>query len=149
MTIDLKQDECEHILSIGRYGHLGCIHGDEPYVVPITYVYRNKELFGFTHEGKKIEAMRLNAKVCVQVEDVMDGHSWVSVICFGTFEEIKDSAEMQRVKMFFAQQYGESVKAGEIPPVSPGIERMHYPMEEGSVLYRVKPYRITGKRDRS
>ena len=149
MTIDLNDDECRHILSLNRYGHLGCVDGGEPYVVPVTYVFRDGEFYGYTFEGKKIGAMRSHPKVCVQVEDVVDGTSWVSVIAWGDFEEITAKDEVQRVKLLFGRQHGESSLAGERPLVSPGIERLHLPVPEDAVLYRIVPYRMTGKRQRS
>ncbi len=149
MTTDLDPQACTHILSIGRYGHLGCCDGDEPYVVPITYVYDNGVIFGFTFEGRKTHVMREHSKVCVQVEDVVDGRSWVSVICWGTFEVVTGHDEAQRVRLLFGKQHGEAALGGEKATVSPGIDRLHSSVAEAEVLYRITPYRITGKRERS
>jgi nitroimidazol reductase NimA-like FMN-containing flavoprotein (pyridoxamine 5'-phosphate oxidase superfamily) len=145
MITDLTNSECERILTSNRYGHLGCSDGDEPYVVPITYVYKDGFLYSFTHEGQKIELMRKNPKMCVQVEHIASEKEWESVMCWGLFEEVTDEKSIQDVKLLFAEQHGESVLAGEEPAVSPMVEKLHLQNDISAVLYRMKPYRMTGR----
>src|SRR6185436_1035733 len=108
--------ECEAILDGNIYGHLGCSDGDEPYVVPITYVYHDGFIYGFTHEGQKIEIMRKNPKMCVQVEHVKNQKEWESVMCWGLFEEVTDEKSIQNIKLLLAEQHGKVLLAKEEPP---------------------------------
>lgn len=148
MITNLTHNECERILASNRYGHLGCCDGDEPFVFPITYVYKDGFIYGFTYEGQKIELMRKNRKICVQVEHVQSEIEWESVMCWGHFEEVTDEKSIQDVKLLLADQHGESVLVGEEPPVSPMVEKLHLPKEESAVLYRMKPYRMTGRAEK-
>lgn len=90
MPTDLTKEECEQVLVSNVYAHFGCVDGDEAYVVPITYVYRDGYIYSYTHDGRKIEIVRKNPKVCVQVEQVESGSAWRSVMCWGLFEEVAD-----------------------------------------------------------
>lgn len=148
MIVDLTKTECEGILASNRYAHMGCLDGDEPYVVPITYVYRDGFVYGFTHEGKKIELLRKSSKMCVQVERVKGEREWESVMCWGLFEEVTDPKSIQDVKLLFAEQHGSSILAAEEPPVSPMAEALRLPKDDAAVLYRMRPYRVSGRAER-
>ena len=89
MTIDLTPQECESVLAGNVYAHLGCCADNEPYVVPITYVFSGGFLYGFTHEGLKTEIMRKNPKICIQVQHIAGEHEWESVFCWGNGEDFE------------------------------------------------------------
>lgn len=145
MIVDLTKNECEKVLASNRYGHLGCVDGDEPYVVPITYVYQGGFLYGYTHEGHKIETLRKNPKMCVQVEHVASEHEWESVMCWGLFEEITDQKSIQDVKLLLGGQHGQAILEKGEGTVSPMVDRLHLPQDEHAVVYRMEPYRMTGR----
>jgi len=72
---------------------LACTHENQPYVVPVYIAYDKTSgcLYGFTTPGQKIEWMRANPLVCVEVDEVAAHDQWVSVIAFGRFEELPES----------------------------------------------------------
>lgn len=144
----LTDIECERLLEAQYYGHLGCCDGDEPYVVPITYAYRDGYIYGYTHEGRKIEIVRRNPKVCVQIENVKNENEWESVICWGMFEEITDPNTIRKAKLLLAEERGKFVLSGKEVPVSPLIADTRASHEESTVVYRIKPTRMTGKAER-
>ena len=47
--------------------------------------------YGFTTPGQKLEWMRANPLVCVEVDEVEAYDQWVSVIAFGRFEELPET----------------------------------------------------------
>ena len=148
MKTDLRPAHCEKILAANHYGHLGCVDNGEPYVVPITYVYRDGFLYGFSQEGHKLEIMRKNPTICIQVERMESGLEWESIICWGNFEEVTDPKNIQDIKLLFAEQHGHIVLEEGEPPVSPLINDLHTQRSDAikkSVIYRMKPYRMTGK----
>lgn len=150
MIVDLTKDECERILAENRYGHLGCCDGDEPYVIPVTYVYRDGLCYGYTHAGRKVEVLRKNPKMCLQVEKVESAGRWESVVCWGNFEEVTDEKNIRDVKLLFADQHGTAILSGQQTPVSPLVEDVH--LIEGkteAIVYRMLPYRMTGRAERS
>lgn len=91
MSFPLQTDEIEKVLSRNYIGHLACCLDNKPYVVPITYFYDSEKncILGYTAEGHKVEIMRQNPQVCVEVSEVRDLSHWKSVVLEGNFEEIK------------------------------------------------------------
>lgn len=147
MQIDLTPKECEHILESHHYGHLGCIDDHQPYVIPITYVYSEGFMYGFSLEGHKIDIMRKNPNICIQVERVESGIEWESVLCWGLFEEVTDPKNIQDIKLLLAEQHGQSIlKEGKMT-VSPMVKNLQKQIDE-SIIYRMKPHKMTGKAER-
>jgi len=99
MTIrEMSEHECLEVLSRGRIARLACARDNQPYIVPIYYAYHMSAegeayLYGFTTLGQKILWMRANPRVCVEWDDIADYNQWMSVVVFGHFEELQDSAE--------------------------------------------------------
>ena len=77
------------IIKEGKLGRLGCIDHDEPYVVPLNYLTVNGAIYSHSLPGKKIEAMRINPRVCLQVDQIEDDFHWRSALATGKFEEVK------------------------------------------------------------
>jgi nitroimidazol reductase NimA-like FMN-containing flavoprotein (pyridoxamine 5'-phosphate oxidase superfamily) len=71
---------------------IGCHARGLTYVVPVAYAWRDGALYGFSHEGMKLELMRENPRVCVEIDRVEHLGSWTSVIAWGTFEELRGAA---------------------------------------------------------
>ena len=93
MIKQLSQDQSRELLLKERMGRLGCITDDSPYIVPVNYVFDGECAYLHSLPGQKIEAMRANRRVCLQVDEIRDELSWRSVLAFGTYEEIKNSNE--------------------------------------------------------
>lgn len=92
MTGILQEDQIEEVLSKQLVGRIACCNGNVPYIVPISYVYDGTDLYFHTREGKKIEMMRSNPRVCFQADLMHNMAHWESVIVWGNFEEIKENA---------------------------------------------------------
>ena len=90
---DLTSSECIRLLKNNYTGHLGFISKGDPHVIPITYHYNQADntIISYSEEGHKINAMRDNGSVSLQVEDIISNSNWQSVLVLGTFEEIKGS----------------------------------------------------------
>ena len=82
--------ECTKLLTANRLGHLACAQGGQPYVVPIYYAHADNHLYAFSMPGKKIEWMRSNPLVSVQVDEHGPGRTWKSVVVDGRYEELPD-----------------------------------------------------------
>lgn len=150
MTQDMTPQEIEHVLKTTFYGHLGCSSKGKIYVVPVTYVYDDNVFYGYTHEGKKIEIMRGNPHVCLQVEQVKNGHNWQSVVCNGTCEEITDEKEIQECKLLIAERYASLREQGVEDPYFPLVRELSEHNGAGApkpVLYRIKVEEKTGKKE--
>ncbi|WP_064686400.1 pyridoxamine 5'-phosphate oxidase family protein [Rhizobium bangladeshense] len=93
MSLGLREftlAECYAMLEEARFGHLACCKDGQPYVVPIYFSYEKGVAYCFSMPGRKLEWMRENHKVCLQV-DKRVGRGWTSVIAEGKFEEFPDT----------------------------------------------------------
>ena len=90
MQIDeLTEAECREILGRASIARLGCSFQDQPYVVPVGMAYESDYIYVFSTMGQKIEWMRTNPKVCVQVDEGND-EGWASVIAYGEYQELPE-----------------------------------------------------------
>jgi nitroimidazol reductase NimA-like FMN-containing flavoprotein (pyridoxamine 5'-phosphate oxidase superfamily) len=90
--------ECRELLKRLGAGRLGCARDNQPYVVPIYFAYEPDRLYGFSTAGQKIEWMRENPKVCVEVDEVISQNNWSSVVAVGRFEELPEKPEYERIR---------------------------------------------------
>jgi uncharacterized protein len=84
------------MLSRLGYGRLACASNNRPYIVPLYFSYDADRLCCFSTVGRKIEWMRLNPLVCVQVEEVRGHDEWMSVVIFGKYVEIPNGPEFAK-----------------------------------------------------
>ena len=79
----LSQDECTFILSSAKFGRLGLSSDDNPYVIPMSFVYSGGKIYLHSRGGgKKIEMAVKNSMVCFEV-DRLNEDRWSSVLAFG------------------------------------------------------------------
>ena len=102
MIQELETSECLKILDSNFIGHLAYIFGKSPYVVPVTYFYDAEENFilSYSAKGHKIEAMRKQASIALQVDDIQSIQSWHSILVHGSFEELEGSTAKNNLRMF-------------------------------------------------
>src|SRR4030095_16963723 len=99
MLGQLNDTQINNLLSSQVVGRLGCTDGKMPYVVPVTYMYDGKNIYGQSTEGMKLEMLRKNPNVCFEVDMMMDMANWQCVIVQGKFEELK-GAEAEKAREF-------------------------------------------------
>ena len=87
---EITPEDCRGVLARGSIARLGCCLDDQPYIMPLLYAYEPDHIYVFSTFGRKIEWMRANPKVCVQVDEIASGSEWVSVIGYGTYEELAE-----------------------------------------------------------
>jgi nitroimidazol reductase NimA-like FMN-containing flavoprotein (pyridoxamine 5'-phosphate oxidase superfamily) len=92
MIGNLNVNEIENLLKEQVIGRIGCHSTDDVYIVPVSYGYDGTYIYVRSFEGKKIEMMRRNPKICFQADNMKDMANWQSVIAFGEFEELVDIA---------------------------------------------------------
>ncbi|HEA19799.1 hypothetical protein LCGC14_2851150 [marine sediment metagenome] len=99
---DLTISESTNVIRNNYTGHLGYLSQGEPYVVPITYYFDPSDncLISYSAEGHKIDAMRKNGSVAIQVEDIASLKNWESAMVHGTFEELQGSVAKQKLHDF-------------------------------------------------
>jgi nitroimidazol reductase NimA-like FMN-containing flavoprotein (pyridoxamine 5'-phosphate oxidase superfamily) len=140
---ELTTTECRDALQRADLGRLACVNGDQPYIVPIHFSFdagRNC-LYAFSVLGQKIDWMRQQPKVCLAVEDLTDKNHWTTVLVFGRYEELTDSADdkaaLEAVMELFKQR-----PEWWLPAVAKvGTRESHE-----TVIYRVTIDQLTGRR---
>lgn len=90
---EMTKADCLSTLAQSRFGRLACSYENQPYIVPIYFAYENSYLYGFTTPGQKVEWMRSNPLVCVELDDVVNETEWMSIIIFGSYEELPETQE--------------------------------------------------------
>ena len=145
MTIqELTAAECEELLGHATVGRLGCAYRGQPYIVPVSLYFDQEEkcLYGFSTVGKKIEWMRENPKVCVEVDAIADQHQWTTVLVMGHYEELDASdvqkRDWQRALELFQKQPRWWLPAG--AKLSSGVEHA------SAVVYRILISSVSGRR---
>lgn len=93
--LEMRDDEMSELLRRVGYGHLACSQDDQPYVVPIFFVYDGESISIYTTEGKKSTAMDNNPKVCLQVEEFLSNSMWKSVVVIGEAYRVTDQTERE------------------------------------------------------
>lgn len=88
--IEMNRQECLDLLSQERIGRLACCREGQPYVVPVNFALEGIYLYSFSLVGQKIEWMRANPAVCMQVDSLHRHGDWSSVVVNGRFEELPD-----------------------------------------------------------
>lgn len=91
-------DECCEALARVKFGRIACAHDNQPYVLPINFAFDGQYLYSFTTLGKKVEWMRVNPKVCFEIDEVKGQNQWTSVIVFGRYEELPDRPEFREAR---------------------------------------------------
>ena len=141
---DLTLAECRVVLGHAGLGRLGCARRDQPYVVPFSFQFdpAGDCVYSFSAVGQKIDWMRENPMVCVEVDEVIDQFNWTSVVAFGRYEEMGDSPEdegaRRRAHSFFQQRSAWWLPA--LGKLTGGAE------PHRAVLYRIVLHKITGRR---
>ena len=102
-------NEIIQIIDKAKYLHLGLLDGEYPYIVPLHYGYEliDDKLVFYTHgarEGHKLDLIKTNPKVCVELECDVElvsggenpckyGSAYASVIGRGKAEIVTDESE--------------------------------------------------------
>jgi len=115
---ELSREECLRVLARGRLARLACARENQPYVVPVYLAYHEASgcLYGFTTAGQKVEWMRANPLVCVEMDEVGAYDQWVSVIVTGRYEELSESPVSDGARLRAPERPQHAAEA--IPPWS-------------------------------
>lgn len=95
---EMTRADCRKALEQASLGRLACARDNRPYVVPIYFAFDGKHLYGFTTLGQKIEYMRSNPHVCLEIDELTSHDKWMSVIVFGRYEELPDEPQYEAAR---------------------------------------------------
>jgi nitroimidazol reductase NimA-like FMN-containing flavoprotein (pyridoxamine 5'-phosphate oxidase superfamily) len=141
---ELTAAECRDILTRTNLGRLACARYNQPYIVPIFFSFDPDAncLYGFSTVGKKIEWMRENPRVCVEVEEIADQFHWATVVITGRYVEVRNAdkaqAARERAKELFQQRPQWWLPGG--AKLATGVEH------DESVIYGIEIDALSGRR---
>jgi len=138
---EMTPEECGMALARLNFGRLACARDDQPYVVPIHFAYDGEHLYGLTTAGQKIDWMRSNPRVCLEIDERASHHRWLSIVVLGRYEELLETPGCDRARAHAL----ELLQRREIwwQPVSvsrPGRE------QRAPIFYRIHVMQMTGLR---
>jgi uncharacterized protein len=141
---ELTLAQCREVLARASHGRLGCARLNQPYVVPFFFQFdpAGDSVYSFSPIGQKIDWMRDNPMVCVEVDEVTDQFNWTSVVAFGRYEELRDSPQddgaRRRAHALFQERAVWWLPA--LGKLDSGGE------PHASVVYRIVIHKLTGRR---
>jgi uncharacterized protein len=142
---ELIRDECFKILTEIRVGRIACARENQPYIVPFHYGYDGGEyLYAFSTFGQKIEWMRKNPKVCVEIDDINNQIDWTSLIIFGLYEELSDTPEFANERTHAHELLSRHPMWWQ-PAYSVGTHRVS-PANDKPIYFRIYIDKVTGHR---
>jgi uncharacterized protein len=145
---EMSESDCFNALRRASLGRLACSHDNQPYIVPIYFVYEGPYLYGFlygfTTLGQKVEWMRSNPLVCVELDEVENSEHWTSILILGRYQEIPDTPEGELSRLHahtLLQEHGSWWETG-------CASRTHCNPDQPliPIFYRIRIDRITGRR---
>jgi hypothetical protein len=89
MILEMSPSEVEEFVLSQKVGRVGCHVGGETYVVPVIFGWDGNCIYVYTTEGKKVDMMRENQRVCFEIDEYLTSGAWRSVIAQGVFEELE------------------------------------------------------------
>ena len=90
MLGEMKSQDIDKLIREQVIARLGCYSDGKVYVVPVSYAYDGAYFYLISKDGMKIEMMRKNPSVCLQIDEMKNISNWQSVVLWGEFEELTD-----------------------------------------------------------
>ncbi|WP_222983395.1 pyridoxamine 5'-phosphate oxidase family protein [Flagellimonas meishanensis] len=146
----LKHEDCIQLLKNHYVGRLAYLAGKVPFVAPITYFYFDEDkkdsIISYSLEGHKIDAMRNNPYVSLQVDEIESMNQWKSVLAHGEFEELHQ-IDAKR----FLHEFAQGVKSLINRDSDKNVQFIHefssklQANNNPPIVYRINIHEITGK----
>lgn len=140
---ELDQAECSAVLQRNSLGRLGYARFDQPYIVPIHFSFDpdRSNVYGFSTIGEKVECMRRNPRVCLEIDEIVDKNHWTTVLVVGRYREIhrdpREADARRRAEQLFSERNEWWL---------PGAAKLASQEHEHAVIFRISIDRLTGRR---
>ncbi len=122
---ELNPDEIEHLWETQPVAHVGVISEHEPYVTPVSFVYRDGAIWFRTAEGRRLAALRSTPRTCVEVTRYHPYTGvWESVIGWGEARVHTDPGRQLEIGMLLERKYQDPLQALQGIPVERTSEEL-------------------------
>ncbi len=136
---NLTPGECAAILERATLARLACVHEADPYIVPIHVAFDGYHLYGLSVVGRKIEWMRANPRVCVEVDEIAGPGAWSTVLVYGRYEELTRSEDES------ARLWAEQLLMPRARYWMPALAKSPAGEHVSPVVYRIRVGHMTGR----
>ena len=140
---EMTPQECRQMLARTNLARLACAKNNQPYVVPIHVDLDGDFLYGYATAGQKIDWMRENPLVCVELDELISRVEWATLIVFGTYEELPNTPEHQAGRSTAEKLFQRHAMWWE--PASVGVAPAKHRMP---VVFRITVDKVTGRYSR-
>lgn len=135
---ELNDAEIDEVLRTEKVAHVAVVDGDRPYVGPLSYVYADGVIAFRTKEGRRLDAIRANPHVSIEVTKAGDSPTgWSTVIVAGTAQILGHGSEaagyVSQILAKYRASYG---VIDEMPD---------WLVDPGASIVRVVPDEVTGR----
>ena len=118
--------EMEEIVNRASVGRLGLADAEEPYIVPLNFVYHDGCIYFHTGiEGRKLEIIEKNPQVCFEVDEecelVVNEQSclstayYYSVIAWGKARLLEETEDKMKALELLVAKYAGDKKCEPVP----------------------------------
>ena len=123
-------------------GRLACARENQPYVFPVFFGNHDSSLYCASTTGQKIEWMRENPLVAVEVDEIESAQNWESVIVTGRYEVAgtPEALDMRQLAWSLLQN-ANLWEPAYVKTILGDVER-----EMAPLYFRIRIGRITGHR---
>jgi nitroimidazol reductase NimA-like FMN-containing flavoprotein (pyridoxamine 5'-phosphate oxidase superfamily) len=140
----MTEAECREALQQAKVARLACARDDQPYVIPIYFMLDNDYAYAFTTFGQKVEWMRTNPRVCLEIDERSKHDQWQSVVLFGRYEELPDLPKFEAARKTMLELVQQHPMWWE--PAYVGASHRDLPNAENPIFFRIHIERVTGRR---
>lgn len=141
---EMNEFECRQALRQATVGRLACARDNQPYVVPIYFVLNREHVYAFSTLGQKVDWMRTNPRVCLEIDDRIGHDQWQSIVIFGQYEELPDLPQFEAARAKALELLQKHAMWWE--PAFIGAAHRDVPHSEEPIFYRIRIERMTGRR---
>lgn len=135
---DLTRDECVALLARQHVGRLAYTFRDRVDVEPIAYVWDVDTLFLRTGPGVKLDTLKRNPWVALEVDEVRGLFAWESVVVKGTVYFLRAAGTE-----FDQATYQRGLRA--LRRIEPRFGTADDPLGDRTMLFRIHVDGITGR----
>ncbi len=82
---EMTARECRAKLTGRNVARLACAWNNQPYVVPIHVDFEADYFYSYAMLGQKIEWMRQNPLVCLEIDALISHDQWETILVFGQY----------------------------------------------------------------
>jgi len=138
---EMAEGECRSMLARTNVARLACSLANQPYIVPIRVDLEGDFLYGYATLGQKIEWMRQNPLVCLEIDELISHSNWSSVLVFGLYEELPPTSA-------FAAARNVAERLFQRHPMwwEPASVPLAAHEQRTRIVFRIQIRRLTGRR---